>query len=95
MTEQRSQELFDKLSKDLNWIQGEISMYGKKINTPRLQAWMSDPGVVVKGLFQKQPAREWSPEIKEIKEQLESMLGCHFDYLLLNFYRNGKGSYLD
>jgi alkylated DNA repair dioxygenase AlkB len=90
ISKKEAKELYEHLSKELNWVQGDISMYGKTIKTPRIQSWMADENIVVKGLFQRQKQHPWTPQVQKIRERIENLLQCKFDYLLLNLYRDGK-----
>lgn len=87
---EESNKLFKKLLNEIPWQQSQISMYGKKINLPRLQCAMSDNRMFIKDLYLKSKPLEWSPEIKQIKEKIECVTNCKFNYVLLNLYRNGK-----
>lgn len=84
-------DIFVHLKTDIDWRES----YGRSKNKPlpRLQCWMSDPGVKAK-LFQKEEALPWSPQVTKLKEQLEEWLNSKnmpvkFDYVLMNKYRNG------
>jgi alkylated DNA repair dioxygenase AlkB len=83
--------IFLHLKTDIDWRES----YGRsnKKPLPRLQCWMSDPGVKAK-LYQKEEALPWSSLIINIKEKLEEWLKVNempiiFDYVLMNKYRNG------
>eukprot|EP01132_Coremiostelium_polycephalum_P002395 gene2395-2962_t len=66
-------------------------MWGKTINIPRLQSWMADPDMPnAPSLFQKQPAVNWSEPMLHLKQSLENLLDTEFDYVLINYYRDGK-----
>ena len=67
------------------------SKWGNKYTLTRLQQWMSDPGVVAQ-LFQTGAALDWTPKVLEVKNRLEAEYGVHFDYVLLNRYRDGNDS---
>lgn len=72
------------LSPALDWR----SVSSRHGTLPRLQCWMSDAGVSAQ-LFQREAALPWSPEVAAVKTRLESTLRRHFDYVLLNHYRDG------
>ncbi|EGG20155.1 hypothetical protein DFA_07275 [Cavenderia fasciculata] len=92
LTSELSTYLYQHLREDLglNYEHSKIKMYGKEIFIPRLQSWMSSPTDNPPSLFQKQPAREWSVPMLHLKHQLESLLGQTFDYVLINYYRDGN-----
>jgi len=64
---------------------------GKVATLPRLQCWMSDDGVTAQ-LYQKEPALPWSETVCGLKQRLEDLLKCKFDYVLMNYYRDGNDS---
>eukprot|EP01118_Nematostelium_gracile_P005071 TRINITY_DN16079_c0_g1_i1.p1 TRINITY_DN16079_c0_g1~~TRINITY_DN16079_c0_g1_i1.p1 ORF type:complete len:232 (-),score=84.02 TRINITY_DN16079_c0_g1_i1:34-729(-) len=90
LSEEEADALYDHLVEELNWVQGEMTIYGKKVKTPRIQSWVADEDMVVKELFQKQKQHPWTPQLTVVRERIESILGCRFDYLLLNRYRDGN-----
>ncbi|GAM28381.1 hypothetical protein SAMD00019534_115570 [Acytostelium subglobosum LB1] len=90
MTEEQAKWLFKHLTDGyLTYEHSKIKMWGKEIHIPRLQSWMADDGVKPP-LFQKQERKEWSPAILHLKQTLESLLDAQFDYVLINYYRDGK-----
>ena len=86
-----AEEIFKHLKSEIDWRES----YGRsqKMPLPRMQCWMSDPGVKAK-LYQKEGAMEWSPPVFQLKKNLEEYLQLNvfpakFDYVLMNKYRNG------
>lgn len=90
LSKTEADDLMKHLLEEMEWTQGEISMYGKKVKTPRLQSWMADESVNNVGLYQSQKQRPWTPPVQRIRESIESILQCKFDYVLINYYRNGQ-----
>lgn len=68
-----------------------FSSDGNVVTLPRLQCWMSDVGVVA-DVYQKEPALPWNGPIGALKTRLETLLKCKFDYVLMNYYRDGNDS---
>lgn len=62
------------------WKQRERKMYDKIVPDPRLTAFYG-----IKG-------EPFTPELLEIKERVEVTSGCSFNYVLLNYYRDGQDS---
>lgn len=91
LTKEDADELFQHMQNDIVWSQSQITMFGKQINIPRLQSWMSDPGVNA-SLYQKGKALPWSNIVKRIKVRIEKLTGKKFNYVLLNYYRDGNDS---
>ncbi|KAL6075468.1 Alpha-ketoglutarate-dependent dioxygenase AlkB [Balamuthia mandrillaris] len=83
-------ELFQELLQLPNFIQGQFKMFGKPVKTPRMQSWMSDPELTA-SLYQRQPALPWSPRLAKLRDEMGALCGgCHFDYVLINLYRDGR-----
>jgi alkylated DNA repair dioxygenase AlkB len=91
LDKEEADKLLEHMINDIPWRQSQRSMYGKIINIPRLQCWMADPAIDA-DLYQKEPAVQWSPLVNIIKERIEKMLNCKFNYVLLNHYRDGQDS---
>jgi alkylated DNA repair dioxygenase AlkB len=87
-----SDKYFNKLLVSIDWKQEKMNMYGKELLFPRLTAWYGDnekpysfSGITL------QP-KKWTPELLEIKKQVESKVDASFNSVLLNRYRNGNDS---
>lgn len=84
--------ILDRLWRELNWQQQEISLFGRKVLQPRLTAWYGDPraSYTYSGLhLEPQP---WHPLLRELKDRLEPIAGGCFNSVLANAYRDGKDS---
>ena len=80
------------LSRTLDWKQDEVTIAGKKIPIPRLQAWYGDTksqysysGIPLSPL-------SWTPELLEIKQKIETVTQHRFNSVLANYYRDGNDS---
>jgi alkylated DNA repair dioxygenase AlkB len=74
------------------WGQTSQLMYGKKVVTPRLTAWFGDPNTDYSIDGNESPTLPWTPELLEIKAEVEAISGIAFNSVLLNFYRDGNDS---
>lgn len=86
------QRYFDGLVRDVHWTQNTINMYGKRQLIPRLNAWYGDPGanITFSGItFNPMP---WVSDLLTLKQQVETWLGCQFNSVLANYYRDGNDS---
>jgi alkylated DNA repair dioxygenase AlkB len=87
-----------KLSTELAWEQGEITIFGKKIAEPRLSAWYGDAGKNYTYSGKMQVPLSWHPDLLAIKNDLETTIrkelesALNFNSVLCNFYRNGQDS---
>ncbi|WBX70027.1 alpha-ketoglutarate-dependent dioxygenase AlkB family protein [Tenacibaculum retecalamus] len=84
--------LYNSLLENTIWEQDQMTIYGKKVNLPRLTAWY---GNVDKTLFyagSKRKMHSWNVDLALIKERIEQEVNIKFTRCLLNFYRNGNDS---
>ena len=87
-----SDHYFKSLREKILWKQEFMSMYGKKVEFPRLMAWYGadDHPYSFSGItLQPNP---WTKELLEIKNRIEPLANVTFNRALLNLYRNGKDS---
>lgn len=83
-----SRRLFESLL-TLDFKQSEIKMYDKVVLTPRLQTWMGDVNVNA-SIYTRLNPNPWSKEMLILKNELERITQFKFDYVLINYYRDGK-----
>lgn len=89
---QESSVLFSALLNTLPWQQDHLSIAGKSIPVPRLQAWIGDPGTTYhySGLtLEPQP---WTEALLTLRHRIEDYTDTHFNSLLANLYRNEHDS---
>ncbi len=79
--------LFKHLHLHLPWIQGQVKVFGKIYDEPRLSLWMGDAGYTYAGV-PREPAA-WDDRVRQLAERLSRFCGCEFNSVLLNLYRNG------
>jgi len=89
LSREKANELYSHTKNNCNWEQSEIKLAGKLVKIPRLQSWMADPNIKT-GMYQVQKQLPWSPLVQEVKQTLEGLCNCTFNYVLINYYRNGK-----
>ena len=92
LSEGEAGQLFTDLKQQVIWQQSIISICGKPIKIPRLNAWYGDKSVTYEysgHRFQSQP---WLPCLWQLKKHLEQQVGHSFNSVLLNYYRNGHDS---
>jgi len=81
--------LFDLLKLKLTWKQGQLQMYGKKVNTPRLECFLSDPNVHYTYSGQLLARYDWPDFLSPIHQKLKKLYSKPFNACLANYYRNG------
>jgi alkylated DNA repair dioxygenase AlkB len=82
--------LFDQLLLSLDWQTDQLMMFGKVITTKRKVAWVGDPGCSYTYSGVKKSPQAWTPELLQIKAEIEKLAGCTFNSCLLNLYHNGE-----
>ncbi len=100
--EAQAQSLFEILKQGVEWEQSEITLYGKKVSIPRLNAWYGDAHCgynYSNTYFEPLP---WLPIITQIKQLVEAAFadllpatgneGGYFNSALINCYRDGQDS---
>jgi alkylated DNA repair dioxygenase AlkB len=78
--------------RELDWSEGEIKIFGKKIKIPRLQAWYGDAGTnyAYSGVIMH--PIPWHDELQTLKARCEHQCGSTFNSVLANLYRDGQDS---
>jgi alkylated DNA repair dioxygenase AlkB len=74
------------------WQQKLVTMYDKKILTPRLTAWYGNPQAFDYSALGKLAPLPWTKELLFIKSTIEALAGITFNSVLLNYYRDGNDS---
>ncbi|WP_020210362.1 alpha-ketoglutarate-dependent dioxygenase AlkB family protein [Gilvimarinus chinensis] len=78
------------LHDSLAWEQSVISMYGKPVRIPRLNAWYGDTASRYQYSGAHFTPLPWTPALSEIKERLEADTGYRYNSVLANLYRDGN-----
>jgi alkylated DNA repair dioxygenase AlkB len=82
--------LFDALLTTTAWRQDSITMYGKPVPIPRLQAWYGDPGRTYTYSNIEMDPEPWTAALLEVKAAIEPVAGVRFNSVLCNRYRDGN-----
>jgi alkylated DNA repair dioxygenase AlkB len=86
----RAAELFARLRAELDWQGSEITLFGRKVASPRLSAWYGDAAYTYSGLTWL--ARPMPEVLSEIRRVVEKLAGQPFNTVLANLYRSGSDS---
>ncbi len=89
---EESSRLLAILQESIPWKQEAIKLYGKTIPTPRLTAWHGDTEARYSYSNIIHEPEPWTPELLEIKRRIEPICKAQFNFVLLNFYREGRDS---
>jgi len=85
-----SRDIFDTLETSCPWRQQELTLFGRKVLTPRLSSWHGDVPYTYSGLTMI--PEPWPPELLVIKKRIEAFSDTEFNSVLLNLYRDGRDS---
>jgi alkylated DNA repair dioxygenase AlkB len=86
----RSSTLFDALKSSLDWQFDQIYMFGKLITTKRKVAWVGDEACTYTYSGVEKKPQPWTPELLDIKCELEKIAKWRFNSCLLNLYHDGN-----
>lgn len=86
----KSDMYFQQIISNVEWKQDFINIYGRELPLPRLSAWYGDSNkpYTYSGITLK--PKTWTPELTEIKTEIEKQAGVNFTSVLINRYRDGQ-----
>lgn len=89
-------ELADKLLAhfidELKWDQPTITMFGKQVKVPRMQAWYGDKDSAYAYSGLSMQPLPWESKLAKLKAYCEQACSCEFNSVLANLYRDGSDS---
>ena len=88
-SEEEATRYFEILLNTIEWKNDEVLMFGKKIITKRKVAWYGDSEFEYTYSKITRKAHLWTPELVQLKKQVESKSGETFNSCLLNLYHSG------
>jgi alkylated DNA repair dioxygenase AlkB len=92
LPEREADRVFERLWRELDWSQREITLFGRRLMQPRLIAWYGDPGAVYSYSGLTLAPLPWHPLLQQLKTRVEGFSGSRFDSVLANAYRDGRDS---
>lgn len=90
LTPTQADHAFSVLTQELDWQQEAITLFGKSVLQPRLQAWYGDKAYTYSGLTML--PKTWTPMLADLKQRCELLAGQTFNSVLANLYRDGQDS---
>lgn len=91
MPEDKAQEYYQALLKNIDWVQEEVTVFGKKHLVPRETAWYGEKGIKYVYSNVHHAAKQWTKELYEIKKVVEYFTPNDlYNSVLLNNYRHGN-----
>lgn len=80
------------LMQNTAWRHDQITIHGKTIPLPRLQAWYADAGLDLHYSGMTLEPLDWTEDLRSIHERLRLLTGLQFNGVLVNCYRDGSDS---
>ena len=87
-----AQNYFQVLFENLDWQQHEIRIFGKIIPQPRLTALYAESEMPYSYSGLTLFPNKFTPQLQELRKELEKYTPVHFTHCLANLYRNGNDS---
>ena len=83
-------ELFATLRQSVPWETHRIRLFGRWVDSPRLSCWIGDAEAAYTYSGTRFEPHPWSAELQALRCQLANELGCEFNSVLANRYRDGR-----
>lgn len=90
LTTNASHCLFQHLQSEIEWQQPEISLFGRSVAIPRLQAWIGDSGADYRYSGTRFQPSAWTSDLDALRSRLSQELNRPFNSVLVNLYRDGQ-----
>jgi len=82
--------LFAALRTGIAWETHRVRLFGREVASPRLSAWIGDPGAVYTYSRSRFEPRPWPPALAALRQRVEQACGTRFNSVLANLYRDGN-----
>ncbi|WOG29269.1 alpha-ketoglutarate-dependent dioxygenase AlkB family protein [Endozoicomonas sp. 8E] len=92
IAQQDCESYYQQLLSGTRWRQDTITIFGKTLDLPRLQAWYGDKGMTYSYSGLTLTPEPWTPVLLAIKKVVEHTCHSSFNSVLLNLYRDGNDS---
>jgi alkylated DNA repair dioxygenase AlkB len=83
---------FADLRAAIPWTVHRIRLFGRSVDSPRLSAWIGDPGTAYRysgATFEPHP---WPAPLVPLRDRVAAVAGRPFNSVLANLYRDGRDS---
>jgi alkylated DNA repair dioxygenase AlkB len=81
---------FAALRPAIPWETHRLRMFGRTIDSPRLSAWIGDPGTDYRYSGTTFAPLPWPPGLPALRDAIAAATGAAFDSVLANLYRDGR-----
>ena len=91
-SKEESFAFFEILTKNIEWKQDFIKMFGRSHPIPRLSAWYGDEKKTYTYSGITMTPIPWTKELLDLRNKIEHFSKIRFNSVLLNYYRSGNDS---
>ena len=77
---------------EIRWTQHHVRIFGRELPSPRLSAWIGDPGASYTYSRVRHEPLPWTPTLALLRSRLHVEFGTDFNSVLANRYRDGSDS---
>ena len=88
----RAAALFDVLRAEIPWQQQGVHLFGRRVDMPRLTAWIGDADAAYTYSRTRFVPQPWSATLAALRDELQGLTGGRFNSVLANLYRDGRDS---
>lgn len=89
---QAADQALAQLLAEIPWQQGQVRLFGKWLNEPRLSAWYGDADSAYTYAGRQLAPLPWHDTLQRLRQQVQGFLQQPFNSVLLNYYRHGDDS---
>jgi len=87
-----SEQMFRDIQATTPWESVELTVFGRRVNEPRLSAWVNEDGRPYVYSGTSRHAHRFTPALDDLRRRVEQTSGHTFNSALVNLYRNGDDS---
>lgn len=92
LSEVDAAQAFVALQQEVPYSRHQVRLFGRVMFAPRYSAWIGDPGAHYSYSQTRHLPLPWTPTLLRLRTRLQQELGCAFNSVLVNRYRDGQDS---
>lgn len=92
LAHEEADDLLKRLLDEISWERHRLQMFGREVDSPRLNCWIGDPGATYVYSRSRFEPRPWTPSLLSLRVRLEQACQAKFNSVLANLYRSGEDS---
>lgn len=82
--------LFKHLQSNISWEQHYVTIFGRRMASPRLSAWYGERNTNYSYSGQHLTPTPWTTRLQTIRNTIKEKLDLDFNSVLINYYRTGS-----